>query len=489
MPHERFEITVCHGALDVSGFSLHWVTLHGLVVILGLGTYVFASHTLRQRRQPSAAIAWVISLLLLPYIALPLYLMFGNRKVVIDRRTQSGLAKLAEPQRERNPAPGAGDLASALGLSRAVAFDSLDIHQDGAQALKSLRAMITGAKYSLDICTFILGRDVLGHEIIESLIKRARDGVRVRLLIDGVGYYFGGRPNLARLRAAGAEVAWFVSPLRSALRGRTNLRNHRKMVLGDGHWLWCGGRNLAAEYFVGDQTSFRKKTAWIDLSFDLRGALAHQAQQRFDLDWHFATGDQPADSLVDGSVFAAPAAHGTLGSARLVASGPDQIDDTIYTLLVSGCFTARSRILIATPYFVPDQALMMALTLAARRGIQIDLVLPSTSNHALADIARAPALRELASAGAHVWLVPDMFHAKAFLIDSDLALVGSANLDERSLFINYELMVAFYEPQVVSEFAQWVESQRKLATRYLPTPAGLVRELVEGMVRWVAFQL
>lgn len=439
------------------------------MVMLGLVTYAIASHTLRQRRHPSAAIAWVISLVLLPYFALPLYLVFGNRKVVNDRRV------LNAPM----------TLAAALGLPQAVHFEQLSIHQDGEQALQSLRNMLTGATRTLDICSFLFGRDVLGDEITKILMQRAREGVQIRLLIDGIGFYLGGHPNLKQLSAVGVKVAFFVSPIRSALRGRTNLRNHRKMMLVDGEWLWCGGRNLAAEYFAGDQTSLRKKTPWIDLSFDVRGALVQQAQQQFDQDWSFAT----QGKLAGAGRQPLPATSSTRVGARLVASGPDQADDTIYTLLVSGCFTSHTRILAVTPYFVPDQPLLIALTLAARRGIAVDLLLPRKSNHYLADIARYPALRELAAAGARVWLAPNMIHAKAVLIDSELALVGSANLDERSLFLNYELMVAFYEPAAVHDFARWIELQQSSATRYNPQSPGLVRELVEGMVRWVAFQL
>jgi cardiolipin synthase len=460
-------------------FSLRWVTRHGLVVLLGLAIYAFASHTLKQRRHPSAAIAWVISLILLPYLALPLYLMVGNRKVVGRR---PALKLQFEPDAA---ATKPGQLAAAMGLPDIVSFEQLEIHQDGGQALQCLRNMIAGADRTLDLCSFLYGRDVLGDEIAILLMQRARQGVRVRLLVDGIGFYLGGHPNLKRLSAAGVQVASFVSPLKSPLRGRTNLRNHRKMVVADGQWLWCGGRNLAAEYFEGDPTSLNKRHAWIDLSFDLRGALAQQAQDRFERDWIFATKDriaktpQPALSQSTSAVL----------RARLVASGPDQADDTVYTLLVSGCFTAHTRIRLVTPYFVPDSTLLMALTLAARRGIAVDLLLPAQSNHRLADIARHAALREMAEAGAKIWLAPSMIHAKAILVDDDFAMIGSANLDERSLFLNYELMVAFYDPSVVQSFANWIEVQQGGAKRYMPHPPGLVRELVEGMVRWVAFQL
>ena len=457
--------------------------------MLGLAIYATASHTLRQRRHPSAAIAWVVTLVLIPYIALPLYLMFGRRKLVTSRRAISTAMPWEAPAGHGQPSPlltpQSGRLATAIGLAEAASFTGLDVHQDGGQALQALRSLIDGATQTLDVCSFLLGRDALGDEIAASLIRRARDGVRVRLLIDGIGFYVGGRPSLRRLKAAGVHVAMFVSPLTSGLRGRTNLRNHRKMVIGDAHRLWCGGRNLAAEYFEGDPASLRNKTTWIDLSFDLSGDLAQQAQQRFDQDWNFALGKTEVPPLpLQTAVRPDAALH-----ARLVPSGPDQAEDTIYTLLVSGCFTAQRRILAATPYFVPDQTLLLALTLAARRGVAVDLLLPLKSNHHLADIARALALRELAAAGARVWLAEGMMHAKAVLIDDGLALVGSANLDERSLFLNYELMVAFYDAPVVERFAHWIESQQRGAVAYVPRPAGLARELVEGVVRWVAFQL
>ena len=460
-------------------FTRNSITLHSALVVLGLVIYTTASHTLRQRRHPSAAIAWIISLVLLPYFALPLYLVFGRRKVV-RRALKPGPAIHANASAHEQ-------LAVAVGLGPPASFEQLQLHRDGSHALHALRDMLGSARQAIDVCTFILGHDVLGDEITALLMRRAREGLQVRLLLDGIGIYLGGHANLRQLRAAGVQVLLFVPPLHSPLRGRTNLRNHRKMVLVDGHWLWCGGRNLAAEYFEGDTLSVRQKPVWFDLSFDLHGALAQQAQQRFDNDWSFASTGKTVRTPLLAHLPTVPASAGP--QARLVPSGPDQAEDTVYTLLVSGCFTAQTRILAVTPYFVPDQTLLMALALAARRGVAVDLLLPARSNHRLADIARHAALRELVSAGARVWLLPQMVHAKAVLIDQDLALVGSANLDERSLFLNYELMVAFYDPPVVQRYADWISGHQAQATPYQPRPPGLVRELVEGLVRWVAFQL
>ncbi|WP_245664280.1 phospholipase D-like domain-containing protein, partial [Candidatus Propionivibrio aalborgensis] len=195
----------------------------------------------------------------------------------------------------------------------------------------------------------VFGRDVLGDEIAERLKQAARGGVRVRLLIDGIGIYLGGYPDLDGFAQAGVEVVRFVPPLRSPKRGRTNLRNHRKMVIADGMHLWCGGRNLAAEYFEGDPRPILGRKPWVDLSFDLHGELARQAQSQFEQDWAFAT-ERPAPEV---AVSATPSpVSGAM--AQLVASGPDQPDDTLFTLLVSACFTSQWRILAVTPYFVPD---------------------------------------------------------------------------------------------------------------------------------------
>ena len=463
----------------------HWVTLHSLVTMLGLAIYVIASHARRQRRHPSAAIAWVVSLALLPYLALPLYFLFGSRKVPRDHpaRQMSGSSFKTRPS--HSLAARFQHLACAMDLPHASSYEQLAIHQDGREALEALRLVMRGATRTLDLCTFLLGRDVLGNEIIDMLAQQARAGVQVRLLIDGIGVYLGGRPDLKRLSAAGVQVALFVSPFSSALPGRTNLRNHRKMVIADGARLWSGGRNLAAEYFMGDPASRPQKTAWIDLSFDFGGDLARQAQDRFDQDWTFAT----RAARFDAPQSMVPALASAMTGAQLIASGPDQADDTVYSLLISSCFTAQKRIMAVTPYFVPDATLLMALTLAARRGIEVDLVLPHRSNHRLADMARHAALRDMSAAGARVWMRPEMIHAKAVIIDHELALSGSANLDERSLFLNYELMFAFFEPADVQRFALWIGQQRAGATPYRARPPGVMREFAEGLIRSLAFQL
>jgi cardiolipin synthase len=298
-----------------------------------------------------------------------------------------------------------------------------------------------------------------------------------------MGSLMAGRPNLRELKRAGAIVTLFVPPLHSPLKGRTNLRDHRKMLIvdagRDSAALWCGGRNLASEYFEGEPG----KQPWHDLSFDLRGALVQQCHALFERDWAFATTRRAPLQM--------PGVDPPFSStgAQLVASGPDQLDDTVYALLLTAAYQARERIVLVTPYFVPDAGLLMALCLAARRGVAVELLLPARSNHRLSDIARGRALRTLALAGGRIALAPQMLHAKLAVVDDTLALAGSANIDSRSLFLNYELMIAFHAGADVQRFAAWFEHERASARQYQALRPGLARDLAEGMVLWVGFQL
>jgi len=467
-------------------FDRYLLTLHAIVVAFGLIVYVGVARALPQRRDPSAAIAWVVALALLPYVAIPLYLMFGSRKLLM--RDAPALPPPIAPAAAGDDEAAslwARRLARSMGLAPAAPYEALHLHADGGEARRAVRDVIAGATRTLDVCTFILGRDRLGDEIAAALRSKAEQGVRVRLLIDGIGAWLSGRLDVRSLRRSGVEVVTFVPPFRAIVRGRANLRNHRKMIVADASRLWCGGRNFAAEYFEGDPARVGG-VVWHDLSFDLSGELGARAAEQFEEDWSYATRRSSGAHLVPAPYRIVPP---DASLAQLVPSGPEQADDTVQALLLSGCFMAQRRILAVTPYFIPDATLLMALTLAARRGVQVDLMLPRRSNHRLADVARHRPLRDLAAAGARLWFTPFMQHAKAVVIDEQLALAGSANLDLRSLFLNYELMVAFYEPADVARFAAWIERERSAAVRFEPKEPGLLRDLLEGLLLWLAFQL
>ena len=461
----------------------YWLTLHGLVTLLAVMVYVVTAHVLQQRRHPTAAIAWVLFILLIPYVALPTFLTFGSRKQARPRGQPLRLAPPApsDPEDER---AWAIQTALTMGQSAPATFTDLHLHADGRAALTALWEIIDGAQHSIDLCTFIIGRDTVGHELIERLSVKARAGVRVRLMLDGLGRLMAGSPSMRPLTDAGGVVTRFVPPLHSPLKGRTNLRDHRKILVADAahetRRLWSGGRNIASEYFEGEPGT----PAWRDLSFDLRGAVVQQATALFEHDWAFANGRRFA-AVHDDTQIAIEPGRG----AQLIASGPDQFDDTLHALLLTAAYRARSRLAMATPYFVPDSALLMALCMAARRGVVVDLLLPARSNHRMSDLARRRALRALAAAGGRIWLAPRMLHAKLVVVDDVLALAGSANLDSRSLFLNYELMMAFHEPAVVNRFGEWLDAERASAQRTLPKTPGLIADMADGLVLWLGFQL
>ncbi|MCG3143623.1 MAG: Major cardiolipin synthase ClsA [Gammaproteobacteria bacterium] len=459
--------------------TAHWLTLHGMVTVAAVLFYVITSHVKQQRRNPAAAIAWMLFILLLPYLALPAYWIFGSRKLP----RPPSRATPATP-RVHDVEDWAVQTALALGQPAPAAYRDLGIHGNGQEARHALLDMIDSAQQSIDLCTFILRDDSLGCVVVDRLCHRARSGVRVRLLLDGLGSLMAGRPDLKQLTDAGGTWTLFVPPLHSRLKGRTNLRDHRKLLVTDADHdsgrMWCGGRNLAAEYFDGEPNA----RPWRDLSFDLRGPVVRQAQALFDRDWNFAM-RQETHAETPAPIEAQIPPDG----AQLVASGPDQADDTVHALLVTAAYRARQRIALVTPYFVPDTALLMALCLAVRRGVSVDLVIPARSNHRLSDLARSRALRSLVQTGGRVWLAPGMLHAKLVVVDDALALVGSANLDTRSLFLNYELMVAFHKAADVRRFAAWFADEQAASQPCVPTQPGIVRDVVEGLLIWLAFQL
>ena len=186
--------------------SRQWLTLHGIFVLSGLLAYVLTTHSLQKRRSPSAAISWVLTIALMPYVGLPLYLMFGTRK--LTRFAGHASAIVAAPAFETDDA-WARQLTAAMGLPPAVPYGDLQIHGTGTQALESLWKLIDSAQHELVLCTFLVGRDPIGHALIARIAEKARGGVAVRLLIDGVGRIMGGAPSLQILKAAGVKVALF----------------------------------------------------------------------------------------------------------------------------------------------------------------------------------------------------------------------------------------------------------------------------------------
>jgi cardiolipin synthase len=472
---------------------------HSIVVIASLLVYMVATRIGQQRRHPSAALAWVVAMIAFPYGALPLFLLIGSRKFL--RPVQRHPAALPAPQtwgdqgylgdgvEDAGTAPPewVARLLRALDLPEAMRNTRVEFQSSGEEALTALIATIDSARDELVLSTYVLAADATGEQVARALQRCVTRGVRVRVLIDAIGSLQTPRTLLRDWRGMGIVVRRFMPLLHNPLYGRLNLRNHRKLVVADGQLLWSGGRNLADEYFVGKNGA----PPWIDLGFVVEGPLAAQALAQFDADWRAAPGrihrkKHRAPAVVRPAALA-PAPGQTW--TQWIPSGPDHADDTLHALLLSAAFQARESIVAVTPYFVPDDALLAAWTLACRRGVRLRLLLPRRSNHRLADWARERALRQLAQAGAEIHLLPGMLHAKCVLVDGEWALSGSLNLDARSLFLNYEAMTAFYGQAEVQWLQEWHEALLAGADPYVPRRPSWPRDIFEGMVRTVGFQL
>ncbi|MGC1521108.1 MAG: phospholipase D-like domain-containing protein [Steroidobacteraceae bacterium] len=450
------------------------VTFHSLAVVVSVLTYVLTTRVERDRRPPSIAIAWVLGMIAVPYLVLPMYLLFGRRKLPRRVLHWSGIGSHCIHWAE--------DLIESFGLPP-CAPAVIHMHRDGDESAAALFTAMSGASRRLDICTYILGNDAFGRKAMQCMMECARRGVLVRLLIDGVGALQLPRSCVNELNSAGVETAVFSPLFARKTQGPRNLRNHRKMVITDAALLWAGGRNIAAEYFVGKAGV----KPWRDLSFDLRGPVAAAGAAQFEADW-VAAGGRP---ILPGTApsFGDPPPESATGRAQFVPSGPDQAEDTVHALLIDACFRARKRMLAVTPYFVPDAALETAMRLAARRGVIIDLCIPAASNHRLADFVRSRALRALAGAGVRIHLLPYMIHAKAVVFDGSLAFSGSVNLDSRSLLLNYECAVVFYGEREIDWLSNWIHALIPESHPFDCRPPGFLRDIAEGLLLSVAYQL
>jgi cardiolipin synthase len=430
----------------------HYLVSHLLTVITALGSALMVVRLLGTKRSPQSLLAWIVGLVFLPLVAIPLYFLFGARKFLKGKR---GLA--LPPVRE-------GQQLELLG--------------DGVLAYRRLLALIADAKRSIDFTMFILGDDAVGWSVVDALCARANDGVQVRVVVDALGSGRIARRARRALAAAGAELRTFMPLLHAPLRGRNNLRLHRKVGVFDGEHVFLGGMNVAAEYMGPEERSDR----WRDLAAVVSGDVAIDAGLLFESDWGYC-GDKAS------AVTATPAANTGSATVQLVPSGPDMTNDTFYDVVLTAIFAAKTHIALVTPYYVPDESVQHALVLAARRGVRVHVVVPLKSNHALADFARRSMLRELVDAGAQLLFYPlGMVHAKAMRIDDDFAYVGSPNLDMRSFFLDYEDALCIHSPAHVAQVGAWIDA---LAAQSTNTGPRFRREywLFEHVARMLAPEL
>lgn len=433
-----------------------YLTSHALTVLATIASLVLLLRVFESPRTPQSTLAWLLAIVFMPFVAIPLYLLFGNRKF---------------PRRAKRPGPEAARLAGALqppelpgrslahlslasGAAPVRAGHAFELLTTGEVAYARLMDLIRSSAKTVDLTMFILGDDATGWSFVDALAQSAARGVRVRLVLDAVGSRTTIRRATRRLGAAGAQVRAFMPLRHSPIRGRTNLRSHRKLGVFDGEHVFAGGMNLADEY-MGATARPVSAPRWRDVAAVASGPAAADAAALFESDWLFCGGDKRASGEAGSLQLAAARGDAVV---QVVPSGPDMLTDTIYDLFLTGIFGARERVALVTPYYVPDEPLQHALVLSARRGVRTEVLVPSRSNHGVADVARRPLLRELRSAGAVVhYYGRGMVHAKAMVIDGAFAYVGSPNFDMRSLFLNYESALCLYSPAEIGQVRAFID--------------------------------
>jgi cardiolipin synthase A/B len=458
--------------------------IHLIVIVLTYFlTLILISKVLREGRAPGSTIAWLLIILLLPFIGIPLYLFLGGRKVKRIAKKKTPLYAGPPPSPLPENGPSLARIMNFSGLPSKTLNNYFKPLPTGEETYDYIINSLQKAQYSIHIATYILGNDSVGRAILELLCEKAQSGVEVKLLLDGVGSFWFPRYRLNKLRKAQGEYAFFVPLVHIPFSAHSNLRNHRKMILIDGREAILGGMNLAQEYMGINSNPQR----WVDFSFSICGEALKDLENIFSSDWSFAsaTPRHPTPTQSSGHDFAREFEQRPT-PIQIIASGPDVMGEPLYDILLTEIFTAKKRIGIATPYFIPDESLTRALILACRRGVEVQIVVPARSNHLIADLCRTSYLRQIRLAGGSIrYYVPRMLHTKMTLIDDSLALIGSANMDIRSLFYNYEVGVLLSSQEELKSITEQFDSLLK-STRPASFREYWGSKLIEGIGRVIA---
>lgn len=462
-----------------------WIGLYAIWVV---GSVMFI---VMQRRRPTATLAWIVGFIGMPVFGAAVYFFFGPRKLR-RRKIRRELAKrfasrIAPTHREQLPATLASRrwltslarVATAHGDAPPKQARSVRIFMEGATTYEAIEAAMREAKQQIHLEYYIFEPDVVGTRWRDLLAERARAGVAVRLLVDALGSK-NCKPRFWQpLIDAGGEVRQFNPPRLLKLRASLlNFRTHRKIVVIDGDLAFTGGINVTA----GSSGLSGAGEAWRDTHLAIAGASALDLQMIFLEDWLYAgTGSNRHKSMDElllntpadiGKWFPppSPSAPPPQGPwVQIIASGPDEAVPAIHRFFFTAISSARRRLWITTPYFVPDEPMLTALVTAQARGVDVRLILPRLGDSRFVAAAASTFAEEVMREGVRVWeYTPRMIHAKTIVIDDELSIVGTANIDNRSFRLNFEVVAAIYDGDVNARLAGAFEQDLAEAEQLQP---------------------
>ena len=444
-----------------------------LVTILGIAELIYvvglATWILFEKRSPVATLAWILSLVALPYVGFVLFFFFGPRRIVRKRlKHKRARGKFAAQNLPPWVAPAVEadervqqlvQLGVKSGEPPADACTEARILHSAEVTYDTILDAIATAKHHIHVAYYIFDARRSGMRVRDALIAKAKEGVTVRLLVDGVGSSLG-RKFLKPMHEAGIKFARFNPVALSRLRSRIDFRNHRKIVVVDGCVGFTGGINIADEYLEaeveGTAPPPRTKKGrelqgpWRDTHLMLRGDVVRWLQLVFLDDWFYATGFVPREK----EYFPPPSGQGD-DLVQVIASGPDRDYEVIQKMYFAAIATARQRVFVTTPYFVPDDAVLTALTTAALRGVDVRILVPRRSDSLVVTAAARSYYDPILAAGGRIYeYQPTMIHAKTLLVDDFFAAVGTANMDNRSFRLNFEVTAVMYGAVHAEELAE-----------------------------------
>ncbi|HUJ70752.1 MAG TPA: phospholipase D-like domain-containing protein [Verrucomicrobiae bacterium] len=412
-----------------------------------LACLVTSVHVLLHKRDSRAATLWIGFIWLLPLLGPVLYLVLGVNRIrrqAISLGVQGTFRRPAPDDLGEPEHAGAEHLQQlARVVSRVVAQplaagNKIEPLVNGDEAFPAMLAAIESAKTSVSLCTYIFDNDASGGRFVGALERAVRRGVQVRVLIDAAGARYSWPPITRRLRRARIPCARFLptslfTPWRVAT---INLRNHRKSLIVDGQIAFTGGMNIRH----GNMLTENPRRPVQDLHFRVAGPVVAELQEAFANDWAFTTRE-----VLDGEIWFPELSKAGAVVARVITDGPDGDFENLRLTLLVALAEAQTSVQILTPYFLPDNALISALNLAALRGVRVDIVLPGKINLPFVHWASRAMWWQVLERGCRIWLTPPRFdHSKLMIVDSHWVLLGSANWDARSLRLNFELNVEGY---------------------------------------------
>ena len=428
---------------------------------------VVTIHAVLNKRDTRAVIGWVGLAWLAPIAGPFAYIFFGINR--IQRKAVS--LKIGESRTEITPLPlqeedyrirdeilrrcptlqGLAELGHSVTGKRLIPGNAVERLLNGDEAYPSMIAAIDTATTSIALLSYIFDHDQVGETFVTALKKAKSRGVEVRVLIDHVGARYSKPSMVERLRKEGIRVAAFLPTRRPWGLQYANLRNHRKILVVDGFVGFTGGTNIREGHFLALEPAHPVQC----VHFKLQGPVVAEMMHVFAVDWLFATGE-----LLQGDGwFPVPKRAGHVG-ARGIPDGPDEDFENVSEVMLGAIATACRSLRIATPYFLPDSAIIRALNVAAMRGIEVDILIPEKNNIALVQWATQGQLGQLLDKGCRVHASPPPFdHTKLMVIDSVWSLIGSTNWDPRSLRLNFEFNVECYGIELAEQLEQLIDQK------------------------------